>query len=222
MFNDRIENSIFVYSNLFTVSSSSESCQFWCPDTNQSSSELHRKIGGGRFVSTGCIAATTSKQLAKWYAYKFCILIQRQPYIINIIYMVWLNIFSFYLCVFVGIVAHPGATVNQLLRRAAHAAAMRRERNNSSLSDELSMKRHRSDNGPGNNNSPDVINHMPQVTATDFSTIKHNNNNTPPMKDAERGDHYSTERMYHHSITSIQSIQSIPHVIWYGWYASEQ
>lgn len=56
------------------------------------------------------------------------------------------------------------------------------------------MKRHRSDNGPGNNNSPDVINHMPQVTATDFSTIKHNNNNTPPMKDAERTDHYSTER----------------------------
>lgn len=99
-------------------------------------------------------------------------------------------------------IAHSGATVNQLLRRAAAAAAMRRERNNSSLSDELSMKRHRSDNGPGNNNSPDVINHMPQVTATDFSTIKHNNNNTPPMKDAERADHYSTERMYLHLCTA--------------------
>lgn len=83
--------------------------------------------------------------------------------------------------------AHSGATVNQLLRRAAAAAAMRRERNNSSHSDELSLKRHRPDNGiPGNNNSPDVVNHMPQVTATDFSTIKHNNNNTPPIKDSER------------------------------------
>lgn len=85
---------------------------------------------------------------------------------------------------------HAGATVNQLLRRAAAAAALRRERINSSHSDELSMKRHRPDNGiPGNNNSPDVINHMPQVTATDFSTIKHiNNNNTPPIKDAERNN----------------------------------
>lgn len=82
------------------------------------------------------------------------------------------------------------------MRRAAAAAALRRERNNSSQSDELSLKRHRPDNGPGNNNSPDVINHMPQVTATDFSTIKHNNNNTPPMKDAERLDHYSSERKY--------------------------
>lgn len=75
-----------------------------------------------------------------------------------------------------------------MLRRAAAAAALRRERNNSSHSDELSLKRHRPDNGiPANNNSPDVVNHMPQVTATDFSTIKHiNNNNTPPIKDAER------------------------------------
>lgn len=90
------------------------------------------------------------------------------------------------------ITAHSGATVNQLLRRAAAAAAMRRERNNSSHSDELQLKRHRPDNGvPGNNNSPDVVNHMPQVTATDFSTIKHNNNNTPPIKDSERIENHS-------------------------------
>lgn len=64
---------------------------------------------------------------------------------------------------------------------------MRRERNNSTQSDDLSLKRHRPDNGiSGNNNSPDVVNHMPQVTATDFSTIKYNNNNTPPLKDNER------------------------------------
>lgn len=83
--------------------------------------------------------------------------------------------------------------MNQLLRRAAAAAALRRERNNSSQ-DELSLKRQRSDNG--NNNSPDVISHMPQVTAADFSTIKHNNNNTPPMKDAERAEDYSSDSMY--------------------------
>lgn len=109
---------------------------------------------------------------------------------------------------------HPGATVNQLLRRAAAAAAMRRERNNSAQSDEVSLKRHRgmdsngimgnsNNNNNGNNNSPDVANHMTQITATDFSTsnIKHNNNNnnsvlnnnslnnnngTPPMKDMDR------------------------------------
>lgn len=80
-----------------------------------------------------------------------------------------------------------------MLRRAAAAAALRRERNNSSQ-DELSLKRQRSDNG--NNNSPDVISHMPQVTAADFSTIKHNNNNTPPMKDAERAEDYSSDSMY--------------------------
>lgn len=91
-----------------------------------------------------------------------------------------------------GNLAHSGATVNQLLRRAAAAAALRRERNNSSQSEELSLKRQRSDNG--NNNSPDVISHMPQVTAADFSTIKHNNNNTPPMKDAERAEDYSSDR----------------------------
>lgn len=98
-------------------------------------------------------------------------------------------------------VAHSGATVNQLLRRAAAAAALRRERNNSSQSEELSLKRQRSDNGlSGNNNSPDVINHMPQVTAADFSTIKHNNNNTPPMKDAERAEDYSTDSKSQYSM----------------------
>jgi broad-complex core protein len=83
---------------------------------------------------------------------------------------------------------HPG--VNQLLRRAAAAAAIRRERINSSQSDELSSKRHRSsgDGGVmGNNNNPDVLNHMPQITATDFSTnIKHNNNLSPHIKDSDR------------------------------------
>lgn len=79
-------------------------------------------------------------------------------------------------------------------RAAAAAAALRRERNNSSQSEELSLKRQRSDNG--NNNSPDVISHMPQVTAADFSTLKHNNNNTPPMKDAERAEDYSSDREF--------------------------
>lgn len=93
--------------------------------------------------------------------------------------------------------AHSGATVNQLLRRAAAAAALKRERNNSSQSEELTLKRQRSDNGlSGNNNSPDVINHMPQVTAADFSTIKHNNNNTPPMKDAERAENYTSDSKF--------------------------
>lgn len=65
-------------------------------------------------------------------------------------------------------------------------------RNNSNQSDELSLKRPRPDHGtPGNNNSPDVINHMPQVTPTDFSTIKYNNNNTPPIKDTERNEIHS-------------------------------
>ncbi|XP_037921471.1 broad-complex core protein isoform X2 [Hermetia illucens] len=78
----------------------------------------------------------------------------------------------------------PNSSVNQLLRRAAAAAAFRRDRQNSNQSDDLSLKRHRPDNGlSGNNNSPDVTSHMPQVTAADFSTIKHNNNNTPPLKD---------------------------------------
>lgn len=86
--------------------------------------------------------------------------------------------------------AHSGATVNQLLRRAAAAAAMRRERNSSSHSDELGMKRHRSDQGPGggpgNNNNLDVLSHPPQITAADFSTnlTKHSNNNlSPQIKD---------------------------------------
>lgn len=90
---------------------------------------------------------------------------------------------------------------------------MRRERNSSTQSDEVSQKRHRIDNGilgnsnnngnnnnhGSNNNSLDVAN---QMTATDFSTsnIKHNNNNnsnvlnnnslnnngTPPIKDIDR------------------------------------
>lgn len=89
--------------------------------------------------------------------------------------------------------AHSGATVNQLLRRAAAAAAMRRERNSSSHSDDLGMKRHRSDQGPGmgNNNNLDVLSHPPQVTAADFSTnlTKHSNNNlSPQIKDSERLD----------------------------------
>ncbi|GAB0094515.1 broad-complex core protein [Sergentomyia squamirostris] len=90
--------------------------------------------------------------------------------------------------------AHSGTTVNQLLRRAA-AVALRRERNNSNQSDDFSQKRHRIDNGIlGNNNSPDVINHMPQITATDFSTIKHNNNNTPPLKENDRNDNGSNNQ----------------------------
>ncbi|CAD7091111.1 unnamed protein product [Hermetia illucens] len=91
----------------------------------------------------------------------------------------------------------PNSSVNQLLRRAAAAAAFRRDRQNSNQSDDLSLKRHRPDNGlSGNNNSPDVTSHMPQVTAADFSTIKHNNNNTPPLKDdkcEKNDDFYSIE-----------------------------
>lgn len=87
--------------------------------------------------------------------------------------------------------AHSG--VNQMLRRAAAAAAMRRERQ----PEEMTLKRQRSDNGLSvNNNSSDVINHMPQAHAADFSTIKHNNNNTPPMKDAEHAEDYSSDCEY--------------------------
>jgi broad-like protein len=80
-----------------------------------------------------------------------------------------------------------------LLRRAAAAAAMRRERNSSCHSDDLQMKRHRPDSGmmgPNiNNNNLDIINHMPQITATDFSTnIKHINNISPHIKDTDRMD----------------------------------
>lgn len=91
-------------------------------------------------------------------------------------------------------IAHSGATVNQLLRRAAAAAAMRRERNSSCHSDDLQMKRHRPDGGLmnpniNNNNNLDIINHMPQITATDFSTnIKHMNNISPHIKDTDRMD----------------------------------
>lgn len=95
-------------------------------------------------------------------------------------------------------IAHSGATVNQLLRRAAAAAAMRRERNSSCHSDDLQMKRHRPDGGlnmgpninnNNNNNNLDIINHMPQITATDFSTnIKHMNNISPHIKDTDRMD----------------------------------
>jgi broad-complex core protein len=84
--------------------------------------------------------------------------------------------------------------VNQLLRRAAAAAAMRRERNSSCHSDDLQMKRHRPDSGmmgPNiNNNNLDILNHMPQITATDFSTnIKqHINSISPHIKDSDRMD----------------------------------
>jgi broad-complex core protein len=80
------------------------------------------------------------------------------------------------------------------LRRAAAAAAMRRERNSSCHSDDLQMKRHRPDSGHmgphiNNNNNLDIINHMPQITATDFSTnIKHMNNISPHIKDTDRMD----------------------------------
>lgn len=55
------------------------------------------------------------------------------------------------------------------------------------------MKRHRPDSGmigPNiNNNNLDIINHMPQITATDFSTnIKHINNMSPHIKDTDRMD----------------------------------
>ncbi|KAL5276939.1 Br-c family protein [Megaselia abdita] len=65
----------------------------------------------------------------------------------------------------------------------------RRDRNNSSISDDFgAIKRHRSDNnGPLlGNPSPDPNSVSPQVTPADFSTIKHNNNNTPPLKDEKR------------------------------------
>ncbi|XP_055910249.1 broad-complex core protein isoform X1 [Eupeodes corollae] len=84
----------------------------------------------------------------------------------------------------------PGHISSQLFRRAAAAASLRRDRNNSTPSgvDECTMKRHRPDNGiiPSNNNSPDIRSTSPQLTPADFSTIKHNNNNTPPLKDEKR------------------------------------
>ncbi|XP_055383019.1 broad-complex core protein isoforms 1/2/3/4/5 isoform X3 [Condylostylus longicornis] len=84
----------------------------------------------------------------------------------------------------------PLTNVNQLLRRAA-VAALHRDRHNSSQSENEIMgssgqKRHRSSNDNGisssNNNSPDPTT-RDQITAADYSTIKHNNNNTPPIKD---------------------------------------
>ncbi|XP_037936594.1 broad-complex core protein isoforms 1/2/3/4/5 isoform X2 [Teleopsis dalmanni] len=81
----------------------------------------------------------------------------------------------------------------QLFKRSM--AMLRRERNNSTPSAEDSnnaMKRLRgSDNGlpNSNNNSPDIIHQRsssPQLTPADFSTIKHNNNNTPPLKEEKR------------------------------------
>ncbi|XP_055617602.1 broad-complex core protein isoforms 1/2/3/4/5 isoform X2 [Toxorhynchites rutilus septentrionalis] len=94
--------------------------------------------------------------------------------------------------------AHGGSTVNQLLRRAAAAAALRRERNNSNQSDELSMKRHRmstDNNMLGNNNNLDVVSHMPQITATDFSTSMKINSNvphSPHIKEQHRHDSNKT------------------------------
>ncbi|XP_058468064.1 broad-complex core protein isoforms 1/2/3/4/5 isoform X3 [Malaya genurostris] len=92
---------------------------------------------------------------------------------------------------------HGSSTVNQLLRRAAAAAALRRERNNSNQSDELSLKRLRmsTDNMLGNNNNLDAVSHMPQITATDFSTsMKTNNSNphSPHIKDHLRHDSSKT------------------------------
>ncbi|XP_055383021.1 broad-complex core protein isoforms 1/2/3/4/5 isoform X5 [Condylostylus longicornis] len=87
----------------------------------------------------------------------------------------------------------PLTNVNQLLRRAA-VAALHRDRHNSSQSENEIMgssgqKRHRSSNDNGisssNNNSPDPTT-RDQITAADYSTIKHNNNNTPPIKDDKR------------------------------------
>lgn len=93
-----------------------------------------------------------------------------------------------------------------MLRRAAAAAAMRRERNSSCHSDDLQqLKRQRQheneqrsmmgpninnlNNNNNNNNNLDIINHMPQITATDFSTnIKHINNISPHIKDSDRMD----------------------------------
>ncbi|XP_012160721.1 broad-complex core protein isoforms 1/2/3/4/5 isoform X3 [Ceratitis capitata] len=82
---------------------------------------------------------------------------------------------------------------SQLFKRSM--AMLRRERNNSTPSAEDSnnaMKRIRGpDNGlpSSNNNSPEIIHTRsasPQLTPADFSTIKHNNNNTPPMKEEKR------------------------------------
>lgn len=62
------------------------------------------------------------------------------------------------------------------------------------------MKRLRGpDNGlpSSNNNSPEIVHQRstsPQLTPADFSTIKHNNNNTPPLKEDKRKCVVQTER----------------------------
>lgn len=91
-----------------------------------------------------------------------------------------------------SILAHSGSTVNQLLRRAA-AAALRRERNSSTHSDDLEMKRHRMSSGPIS--SPlDALN-LPQVMAADFSTsVKHSNNNLSPHP-KDRDDRHDGVKM---------------------------
>lgn len=82
---------------------------------------------------------------------------------------------------------------SQLFKRSM--AMLRRERNNSTPSAEDSnnaLKRLRGpDNGlpSSNNNSPEIAHQRsasPQLTPADFSTIKHNNNNTPPLKEDKR------------------------------------
>ncbi|XP_036318108.1 broad-complex core protein isoforms 1/2/3/4/5 [Rhagoletis pomonella] len=82
---------------------------------------------------------------------------------------------------------------SQLFKRSM--AMLRRERHNSTPSAEDSnnaMKRLRGpDNGlpSSSNNSPEIVHprsSSPQLTPADFSTIKHNNNNTPPLKDEKR------------------------------------
>lgn len=118
----------------------------------------------------------------------------------------YVNLETIKLIYHINFSAHSGATVNQLLRRAAAAAAMRRERNSSCHSDDLQqLKRQRQheneqrsmmgpninnlNNNNNNNNNLDIINHMPQITATDFSTnIKHINNISPHIKDSDRMD----------------------------------
>ncbi|KAL9883631.1 broad-complex core protein isoform 2-T2 [Glossina fuscipes fuscipes] len=85
---------------------------------------------------------------------------------------------------------------SQLFKRSIAAAAMlRRERNSSTPSAEdpnNPLKRMRnSDNGlpASNHNSPDMLHARstsPQLTPTDFSTMKNNNNNSPPPKEEKR------------------------------------
>lgn len=90
---------------------------------------------------------------------------------------------------------------SQLFKRSIAAAAMlRRERNSSTPSAEdpnNPLKRMRnSDNGlpASNHNSPDMLHARstsPQLTPTDFSTMKNNNNNSPPPKEEKRKFSYT-------------------------------